>query len=141
MTKAARYTVLIDRALGESDGHGAHHNGRGEAAVEQLARELQEAWTTSGSVSGFFRIVSRQLVEWPATETGLGQLPTHFEDEPPVWGAEPTPADYAGRIRFLGAMLADVMADLPAGEAAIALDTALDSIDSAIRTLESEDEL
>ena len=139
MTKAARYIVLIDRQLGESDGSSIYHDGTGQAAATQLAKELQEAWD-SGGVDGFFEVVSRQVISWPADTEGLfAHVPRHFEDELADTDADPTDADYAGRIRFLGAMLADVMGELPAGEAAIALDTALDSIDSAIRTLESED--
>ena len=135
MTKAARYTVLIDRELGESDGSGVYHDGTGQAAVAQVAQELQEMWDEAGG-TGFFEIVQRRIVTWPSANENLFKYePRHYEDE---HEGEPTAADYAGRIRFLGALLADVMADLPAGEAAIALDTALDSVDSAIRTLEDD---
>lgn len=137
MTRAARYTVLIDRELGESDGdaHG-YHDGTGPAAVEQLSRELQRAWE-SGDVSGYFEVVSRQLIDWPEGRGGgdliFAQEPTHFEDN----SAGP---NYAGRLRFLGALLADLKDEFGTGEVAISLDNALDNIDSAIRTLESDDE-
>ena len=57
--------------------------------------------------------------------------------------------DDAHKLRELGVQIADIMdglrfaqgdEDLPEGEAAAALEDALDHIDSAIRTLETEDE-
>jgi hypothetical protein len=139
MTKAARYTVLIDRELGQSDGRAlGYHDGFGRHAVEQLTRELQEAWNESGSVSGFFEVVERCIIDWPdgVDNKLFAGVARHYEDE---HEGDPTPADYAGRIRFLGALLADIKDEFGTGEVAISLDNALDDIDSAIRTLEGED--
>lgn len=138
MTRAARYTVLIDRELGESDGSGVYHDGTGNAAVGQLARELQEAWD-GGSVSGFFEVVSRQIVTWPEPQlTDDDSLPytgpTHYEGE-----SDDDRSSFAGRLRFLGVQLAEIKDEFGTGEVAISLDNALDDIDSAIRTLESDD--
>lgn len=136
MTKAARYTVLIDRELGESDGSGVYHDGSGDAAVAQVARELQDLWNEAGG-TGFFAVVQRRIVEWPATNENLFKSePRHYEDE---HDGRPTPADFAGRLRLLGALIADIKDEFGTGEVAISLDNALDDVDSAIRTLESDD--
>ena len=133
MTRAARYTVLIDRELGESDGSGVYHDGTGQAAVAQLARELQEMWNEAGG-TGFFEVVQRQVVTWPETNVNLFKHePRHYEDE---HEGEPTRADYAGRLRLLGALIADIKDEFGTGEVAISLDNALDDVDSAIRSLE-----
>lgn len=136
MTRAARYTVLIDRELGESDGSGVYHDGTGQAAVGQVAKELQELWDEAGG-TGFFEIVQRRIVEWPAVNENLFKSePRHYEDE---HDGRPTPADYAGRLRLLGALIADIKDEFGTGEVAISLDNALDDVDSAIRTLEGDD--
>lgn len=83
MTKAARYTVIIDRHLGESDGDAySYHDGTGEAAVAQLAKEIQDAWDTGG-VSGSFRITERRIIDWNK-ESSLEALPVSYEDNPNV---------------------------------------------------------
>lgn len=142
MTRAARYTVLIDRELGESDGSGVYHDGTGQAAVEQLARELQELWDEAGG-TGFFEIIQRQIVTWPATNENLFKhAPRHYEDEGE--GEERSAMDYAGRVRFLGAMLGDLMTELSISESADVreagglIDDALNLVDSAIRSLEGD---
>jgi len=57
----ARYTVIIDRYLTDDcDGTGIYHDGSGEAAAAQLARELQEAWDCGG-VAGHFRVTERYV--------------------------------------------------------------------------------
>lgn len=92
MAKYARYTVIVERELGESDGSGVYHDGTGKAAVEQLNKELQEAWN-SGSVAGFFRVTERHILDLESA-TGLGELPTDYEDEPNL--EPPTPVVAGG---------------------------------------------
>lgn len=75
-----RYTVIIERELGESDGQEyGYHDGTGQDAAIQLADELQRVWG-SGAIAGNFRVV-RRLLEQPH-ERALEDLPTLFEDDP-----------------------------------------------------------
>lgn len=148
MTRAARYTVLIDRELGESDGiTWGYHDGQGRHAAEHLAKELQEAWE-AGGVSGFFEVVERRIVDWPdSIDNKL------FADEPRLFENEDddpeSPAVLAKRLSQLGLQVSRLKDQLEAlsmdhhaarfTEAANAIDDGLDYVDSAIRTLESED--
>lgn len=81
MTQYARYTVIVDRELGETDYIDSHH-GDGVKAVAQLAGELQEAWDATG-VGGHYQITERRIVddEGPGY-VDLNALPREFDDDP-----------------------------------------------------------
>jgi len=91
-TPVARYTVIIDRYLTDDcDGTGVYHDGSGAAAVEQLTRELQEAWDCGG-VAGHFRVTERYVHphegRLPGGYAGAG-LSTSYCDDPDEYRPKP----------------------------------------------------
>lgn len=76
----ARYTVLVDREIGEQDGGGEYHDGNGERAVKQLAKELQEGWDAAG-IAGNFRIIKRALGDGEAPPA-LESIPVSYDHDP-----------------------------------------------------------
>lgn len=67
MTHVARYIIVLDRfddddwAAAQIAGGG--HDGTAQAAIEQVAGELQEAMNQTGSPAGFFNVIDRRIVE------------------------------------------------------------------------------
>ena len=62
MRKLARYTVIFEREVGEEDGQTYLGVTDEAGAIQQLRKELQEAYDTCG-ISGQFNIVKREEVE------------------------------------------------------------------------------
>lgn len=61
MRKLARYTVIFEREVGEEDGQTYLGVTDEAGAIQQLRKELQEAYETCGI--GQFNIVKREEVE------------------------------------------------------------------------------
>lgn len=76
----ARYVILFDRAIGEED-HQEFHYGDGEAAVAQLAKELQETIDSTGLPVGHFKIIMRTALTDPAAMNVPLPAP-YFQDDP-----------------------------------------------------------
>lgn len=78
--KVARYTVIVEREVGEQDGAEYHH-GIGRKAVEQLAKELQTAFD-NGDADGRFNVIKRELVDYEDTKAQDDALfpPSHGKD-------------------------------------------------------------
>lgn len=73
MTRVARYIIVLDR-FDDDDWpaslvHDGGHDGTAKAAVEQVAGELQEAMTQTGSPAGFFNVIDRRVIEYDRAVT------------------------------------------------------------------------
>ena len=88
MSKFARYTVIVDRQVGEHDGGGVYHDGTGAAGVEQLSKELQEAFDC-GHIEGHFKVTARRIVESTAVGAPSEAPAIVYEDVPPELRSKP----------------------------------------------------